>query len=133
MWGRDVVASPGVVAVRQNLNMLVDGGRPAADLSVGAWGATLGGVSATWRSGLGVDAVGNLIYVGGPSLLPSDLAQLLIDAGCVRAMELDINPQWVTFSSYVGGQGTALLSSMAYGPTHFLSPSGRDFVAVFAP
>jgi hypothetical protein len=132
LWGRDAAASPNVVAVRQNLGLLIDGGRAAADLSPGSWGATLGGVAATWRSGLGVDAAGNLIYAGGPSLLPSDLAQVLLAAGCVRAMQLDINPQWVTFSSYSGGQGVALLPSMNYGPGHFLSPSDRDFIAVFA-
>jgi hypothetical protein len=121
------------VAVRQNLTLLIDGGTAAANLSPGAWGTTLGGVAATWRSGLGVDAQGNLVYAGGPGLLPGDLAQVLLDAGCVRAMQLDINPQWVTFSTYSGGQGTPLLSSMNYGPGHFLSPSSRDFVAVFAP
>ena len=60
-----------VASVRQNLSMLVDGGQ---NLAAGdpndtqRWGATLGGRVYVWRSGVGVDAHGNLIYVGGPAL-----------------------------------------------------------------
>jgi hypothetical protein len=136
-WGRDVTMTPDVVSVRQNLHLLVDGGAPA-NLSSG-WGATLGGGSNVWRSAVGVDAPGNLIYAAGPSLDPGGLAHVLVAAGCVRAMELDINPMWVSLSTYVPVplappdqvQGTTLLSGMNYGPTHWLEPSSRDFVAVF--
>jgi hypothetical protein len=137
LWGRDVSLAPDVVSVRQNLRLLVDGGAPT-NLGSG-WGATLGGGISVWRSGLGVDASGNLIYAGGPALTPSGLADVLVAAGCVRAMELDINPQWVSFSSYAPVvfapadqvQGTPVLASMNYGPTHWLQPSSRDFIAVF--
>jgi hypothetical protein len=131
MFGRDVSLTTDVVAVRQNLGLLVDGG---ANLSNGgAWGAVLGGGSYTWRSGVGVDAAGNLLYAGGPSLDAAALAQVLIQAGAVRAMELDINPQWVTFSYYSGpsGSGADLVAGMNYGPGHWLSGSSRDFFAVF--
>ncbi len=137
VWGRDVTLTPDVVSVRQNLHLLVDGGAPA---NLGSsWGATLGGGSAVWRSAVGVDAAGDLIYAGGPGLDPAGLANVLVAAGCVRAMELDINPQWVSFSTYVAAplappdqvQGTPLLAGMNYGPTHWLEPSSRDFLAVF--
>jgi hypothetical protein len=136
-WGRDVTLTPDVVSVRQNLHLLVDGGAPA-NLGSG-WGATLGGGSNVWRSAVGVDGGGNLIYAGGPALDPAGLAHVLVGAGCVRAMELDINPQWVSMSTYVPVpfapsdqvQGTPLLSGMNYGPTHWLEPSSRDFLAVF--
>ncbi|TMM14943.1 MAG: hypothetical protein E6G01_11525 [Actinobacteria bacterium] len=98
VWGRDVTLTPDVVSVRQNLHPLVDGGAPA---NLGSsWGATLGGGSNVWRSAVGVDAGGNLIYAAGPALDPAGLANVLVAAGCVRAMELDINPQWVSFSTY---------------------------------
>jgi hypothetical protein len=137
LWGRDVGPAPDVVSVRQNLHLLVDGGAPA---NLGnSWGATLGGGTNVWRSAVGVDAGGNLIYAGGPALSPSGLADVLVAAGCVRAMELDINPQWVSFSTYAPVplappdqvQGTLLLTGMNYGPTHWLEPSSRDFFAVF--
>jgi hypothetical protein len=131
LWGRDASLTPDVVAVRQNLGLLVDGGANLA--ASGYWGATLGGVRYTWRSGLGVDASGNLLYCGGPGLDGSSLAQVLIQAGAVRAMELDINPQWVSFSYYGGpGPGADLLPGMVYGPSHWLTGSARDFVAVVA-
>jgi hypothetical protein len=120
-----------VVEVRQNLGLLVDG---SANLSsTGYWGAVLGGGIYTWRSGLGVDSTGNLVYAAGPGLDAASLAQVLIQTGAVRAMELDINPQWVAFSYYSGpGSSTDLLSGMYYGPGHWLSGSSRDFFAVFA-
>ena len=97
---------PNVASVRQNLSMLVDG---AQNLAAGdpndthRWGATLGGRVYVWRSGVGVDARGNLIYVGGPALNIGTLADVLIRAGAVRAMELDINTAWVSYFTYTGG------------------------------
>ncbi len=141
MWGRDVGLSPDVASVRQNLNLLVDGGRPAADLSIPAWGAVIYGIASTWRSGIGTDRYGNLIYVGGPNLLPSDLAHLLLVAGAVEAMELDINPQWVTLSTYATAPGQAnpavvtgqnLIGGMYFGPDRFITSSERDFLATLA-
>jgi hypothetical protein len=135
-WGRDVVMDSSVAAVRQNLHLLVDGGVPAADAgAVGSWGATLGGVVQTWRSGVGVTGTGDLVYVGGPSLDPASLAHLLIEAGAVRAMELDINPAWVSFATYshpaTGIAGTNLLAGMNPSPLRYLSADSRDFFAVF--
>ncbi|HSS09324.1 MAG TPA: hypothetical protein VLL25_05540, partial [Acidimicrobiales bacterium] len=104
LWGRDVSLTLDVVSVRQNLGLLVDGG---ANLSgAGSWGATLHNVRDTWRSGLGVDAAGSLLYAAGPGLDAFSLAQVLIQAGAVRAMELDINPAFVGFA-YYAAQGSA--------------------------
>ena len=140
-WGRDVTPGPSVVAVRQNLDLLVDGGVSAPTVtSPGLWGAVLGGGILTWRSGVGVTAAGDLIYVGGPSLDPAALARLLVAAGAVRAMELDINHEWVSFATFThpGGAGsgapvgTNLLPDMYFAPNHYLAPFSRDFFAVFA-
>jgi hypothetical protein len=130
LWGRDVSLTPDVVSVRQNLGLLVD---HAANLSgTASWGATLRHVNYTWRSGLGVDAAGNLLYAAGPGLDASSLAQVLIRAGAVTAMELDINPAFVGFAFYSpSGGGTDLVSGMAYPPGHWLAGSARDFIAIF--
>ena len=93
-WGRDVTMTPDVVSVRQNLDLLVDNGQPVAGLNASDtthWGQTLGSEVYVWRSGLGITANGALVYVGGPGLNITDLANLLVRAGAVRAMELDIN------------------------------------------
>jgi hypothetical protein len=139
MWGRDFTLTPNIASVRQNLTLLVDGGRPAANVGVGGdWGAVIGGVGNTWRSAVGVDRYGHLIYVAGPDLLPTNLASLLIAAGAVEGMEMDINPQWPIFATYVTAPGQTnpavvtganLLGGMAFPPSRFLTPSDRDFFA----
>jgi hypothetical protein len=139
MWGRDATTDPHVVAVRQNLRLLIDGGKLASDLSPQSWGAVFGGGPTTWRSGLGIDAHGHLIYVVGPGLLPSDLANLLLAAGATRAMQLDIN-RVVSFSTFTTATaspsqplaGVNLLPTINFAPTRYLQPSARDFIAVFA-
>ena len=106
-WPRDVDPNKEVVALRQNLGVLVDGGAPTpAAGSPGNWGASVSGV-ATMRGGVGVDANGALVWAGG-RLSPQDLANALVAAGAVRGMQLDINPDWVNFNSYdVGPDGVA--------------------------
>jgi hypothetical protein len=141
-WGRDVTLGPAVAAVRQNLTLLVDHGQPAATvLDSGQWGAVLGGGVFTWRSGVGVTGAGDLVYAGGPYLDPALLARLLVAAGAVRAMELDINPEWVSFSTFAhaGGVvghsligGANLLAGMYFPPGHYFQPFSRDFFALFA-
>ncbi|MHB8328453.1 MAG: hypothetical protein ACYDD6_02290, partial [Acidimicrobiales bacterium] len=78
-WGSDVSMSPDVVAVRQNLHLLVDKGAAVAGLEATdttQWGATLGNQVYVFRSGLGATAQGALVYVGGPGLNITTLADL---------------------------------------------------------
>lgn len=142
-WGRDVSMTPEVVAVRQNLDLLVDNGAvvPAAyNASASEWGATLGNADYVWRSALGVTADGALVYVGGPGLDIVDLANILVRAGAVRAMELDINTDWVNYSVYrpaatnapaSAANGTELLPAMTGTPgRYFESWWARDFITM---
>jgi hypothetical protein len=138
-WGRDVSMTPDVKAVRQNLWLLVDhgelSGRLTADPSA-AWGATVGGGVLVWRSGLGVTRDGALVYVDGPGLSATSLAQLLRHAGCVRAMELDINMDWTNAYYYSNAQTTTgfaahpLLSDQYRPPSRYTVPDERDFFAM---
>jgi hypothetical protein len=131
-WGRDNDPNKQVVAVRQNLPLLVDGGRPTPESgNVGAWGASVAG-PATMRSAVGVDANGALLWAGG-RITPADLANAMVAAGAVRAMQMDINPDWVNFNSYdVGGDGVAHGNGLfgATGADRYLYPDARDFVVV---
>jgi hypothetical protein len=137
--------SPDVVSVRQNLNLLVDGGHvvPAAySGSPAVWGRTLHGADYVWRSGIGITANGALVYVGGPGLNLVDLGNLLVDAGAVRAMELDINTDWVNFNTYrpptpagpaAASNGTDLVPGMTGGPGRYFEPWwARDFITMSA-
>jgi hypothetical protein len=140
VWGRDDNMSPAVTAVRQNLDLLVDDGAVVAGLdnaNNGVWGGTVGNKIYVWRSGVGVDAHGNLIYVAGPGLNVGTLAELLRRAGSVRAMELDINTWWITFTSFIPVAGasprpTNLLPTMVRNPDRYLQSGTRDFVEIDA-
>jgi Phosphodiester glycosidase len=124
------------VFARQNLPLIVAGGRLNPGLSDGPeWGATLGNAVRVWRSGVGIDARGNLLYAAADLQTASSLAQILQRAGAVRAMELDINSEWVTFNFYGGWDAAAparLLPGMTRDATRYLTPDDRDFFAVYA-
>lgn len=144
-WGSDVTMGPGVVSVRQNLVPLVAGGQPtpAAQSSDWlAWGSTIGNGPGVWRSGVGVTADGALVYAAGTNLDPLQLAQLLVAAGAIRGMELDINPDWTVLATYqpasptglaAPANGAALVAGMVQGPwTFFEAWWARDFVTLSA-
>jgi hypothetical protein len=95
-WGRDVAMTPQVSVVRQNLDLIVDGGRSmVASGDKFQWGATTHGESYAWRSALGQRADGSLVYIGSPGLSAATMASTLVKAGVVRAMVLDMNNWWV--------------------------------------
>jgi hypothetical protein len=138
MWGRDFSMSPRVKSVRQNLKLLVDGGKlaPNVDSAVSSsWGATLGGGLYVWRSGIGVTAEGDFVYVIGDSLSARTLAEIMVRAGVVRGMQLDINRWWVSYMWYEA-QPSGLLQ--ARKPVQYPRPvnryqveASRDFFAVY--
>jgi hypothetical protein len=128
-----------VVAVRQNLDLLVDGGRLSSQVDAAnthAWGVTVGNAAYVWRSAVGVRPDGSLVYVAGNALSVASLGRIILAAGAVRAMELDINRDWTSFMTYTHAPGGAvsprLLTSDEHpNPYRYLSPSSRDFVAVY--
>jgi hypothetical protein len=138
-WNSEVRMSPSVASVRQNLVMLVDNGQvnPQCGTGGGAqWGATIGNAAYIDRSGFGVTASGAEVYVGGPALSVCTLGKILQDAGVVRGMELDINPDWITgvyYHDQAGGHavGYQLYPGQRPSPSHYLSPSTRDWYAWF--
>jgi hypothetical protein len=135
-WPGGASVPAGVRFARQNLPLIVEGGQPNPNLSDGpVWGATLGNAVRVWRSGIGIDATGNLIYAAASDQTVGSLAGILIRAGAVRAMQLDINSYWVTFIAYAqrfAGAPSSLLPGMTRGPERYLSPDDRDFFAVYA-
>lgn len=137
-WGRDMTMSPSVVAVRQNLHLIVDGGAAApgiADAS-GPWGVSKNQRQFTWRSGLGIDAHGNLLYVAGDGMTLKMLTAALVSAKAVRAVELDMHTNMVFFARWmpIGRQGPVspakLLPAMPSRAERYLTPDQRDFFYV---
>jgi hypothetical protein len=141
VWGSTVAMTPDVVGVRQNLHLIVQNGEVPASVDYNvesSWGATLGGGYYVWRSGIGITPDGRIIFVYGPSLDVRELADLLKQAGSVTAMELDINPDWMSFMYYLPGHNPAdptpvnLLPDQLQPADRYYSPANRDFTAVFA-
>jgi Phosphodiester glycosidase len=135
-WTGGPQPGPSVLFARQNLPLILENGQLNPNLSDGSlWGATLGNAIRVWRSGLGVDARGDLLYAAADNQTAESLALILQHAGALRAMELDINSEWVTFNFY-GAPGASdpskLLPGMSREATRYLEPDDRDFFAVFA-
>ena len=135
------VPAPGrpVASVRQNLTLLLDHGRAASSVGCDScWGATLGGVSDPARSALGTTDDGRLIWAGGENLTVAQLTDALTAAHVARAVELDINPEWVAGYLYGhrGGHGSLAPIPIVDGqqgiPGQFLAPWSRDFFTVVA-
>ena len=135
---RQGVPQPGkrIVSVRQNLNLLIDHGRAAEDLGCveACWGATDEGLTYVARSGLGITGTGRLVWAAGMHLSPAELAYALVGAGARRAVELDINPEWVAGFMYVhGGSGprpVGMVPGQGAIVGGLLHPYGRDFFTV---
>jgi hypothetical protein len=145
-WGSEVTMTPEVSAVLQNLVLMVDHGQVSAaatynDASI--WGSTLGAATVVARSGIGVTADGALVYVAGPALTARTLAESLQRAGAVRAMTLDINPEWVTFNFFSHPDAanmsqivpSSLYPQMQRPADRYLGPTreSRDFFTVSIP
>jgi hypothetical protein len=125
-----------VVMARQNLTLLVQGGKVLPGTAVPTrWGLTLHGAPEVWRSALGLDKDGNLIYLAAPDQTAASLAALMVQVHAVTAMQLDINPEWPIFATY-GARGGASPALDVANPnqiaSRFLYPSTKDFFAVYA-
>ncbi len=138
-WGRDLTMDRHVRAVRQNLGLVIDQGRPVpglADNGHGRWGSARNQLQFTWRSGLGTDSGGDLIYVAGSGLTLRTLAAAMVQAGVQRGMELDIHTHMVAFSSWRPGPTartatpTRLLPNLPVRADRYLSADQRDFFYV---
>ncbi len=134
-WHGGPSPGPKVAFARQSLPLIIDRGRlsPALNDST-RWGFTLGNAVRVWRTGIGIDRRGNLIYAAADYQTVTTLAEILKRAGAVRAMELDINPEWPTLNTYRHRHGllpTMIVPNYQQAPTRYLVPDDRDFFAVY--
>jgi len=134
-WQGGAVAGPDIAFARQSLPLIVDNRRlnPALNDS-SQWGFTLGNAVRVWRTGAGIDRHGNLIYAAADYQTVTSLARILQRAGAVRAMQLDINPEWPTLITYShrGGLGPVrVVPNYQQSVGRYLVPDDRDFFAVY--
>jgi hypothetical protein len=134
-WNGGAAPGPAIAWARQSLPLIINHGRLSPKLNDStAWGYTLGNAVRVWRTGVGIDRRGNLIYAAADYQTVTTLARILLRAGAVRAMELDINPEWPTLITYRHHHGllpTKVVPNYQQPATRYLVPDDRDFFAVF--
>jgi hypothetical protein len=132
-----------IAQARQNISMIVKDGvsQVKSPELHNAWGWVWNGVGINNndvpRSGVGIRADGTVVWVLGNKLNATNLASLLVRAGSVRAMVLDMNKGYSNGYFYgpyhtVKSIGSKINPSMVGEPSRFWQTSQRDFVAVFA-
>jgi hypothetical protein len=137
-WGVDILASPNMVAWRQNGPLIIHNGAinpHTADTAPLDWGYTVKGAVAVWRSSLGINRDGTILYyAAGPNLTLPSLATAMSKTGATQAMQLDINNYWVHFDSihFDGYRAipTHLVPGMKGGIGRYLLGYTRDFFYV---
>jgi len=134
-WNGGPNAGPQIAFARQSLPLIIQNGQlnPALNDS-SQWGYTLGNAVRVWRTGVGIDRRGNLIYAAADYQTVITLARILQHAGAIRAMQLDINPEWpslITYSHHGGLGPTKIVPNPMQPTTRYLVPDDRDFFAVY--
>jgi phosphodiester glycosidase len=134
-WNGGTNAGPNVAFARQSLPLIIDHGRlsPALNDST-QWGYTLGNAVRVWRTGVGIDRRGNILYAAANDQTVTTLARILQRAGAVRAMQFDINPEWPTLITYFHYHGlipVKVVPNVQQPSTRYLVPDDRDFFAVY--
>ena len=144
VYGTDLTNDGSWVSLRQNLPLVVDGGKEVVSIARERgnahvyWGDNFGRVVLDLRSALCIRTDGLMMYAVVGSVDINGLASVLVGAHCNRAMELDINgrwPQFLTFDQPGRPSRTpiALDSRMAHLDRYLTVGSSKDFIAVFDP
>jgi hypothetical protein len=134
-WSRSSNPRRNIAWTRQSLPPIVWNGKlnPNLDNSL-KWGEALGGSIRVWRTGVGIDRRGNLIFVAADGQTVTSLARVLKHVGAVRAMQFDINPFWHTLITYAHHRGlhpTMVEPQPNHTAGRYLTPDDRDFFAVY--
>lgn len=134
-WSGGTSPPASVAWARQSLPPIIWNGRLSPALNNSSeWGLTLGNAVRVWRTGVGLDRRGNVLYAAANDQTVVTLARILQRAGAVRAMQFDINPEWPTLITYAHHRGlvpTEVVPNPMQPPTRYLVPDDRDFVAVY--
>jgi hypothetical protein len=134
-WRGATSPGPNIAFARQSLPLIIDHGKLSPLLNDSTqWGYTLGNAVRVWRTGIGIDRRGNIIYAAADYQTVTTLAEILKRAGAVRAMQLDINPEWPTLITYRHHHGlvpTKVVPNYQQPATRYLVPDDRDFFAVY--
>jgi len=136
IWHGGVVTSKRVAWARQSLPPIVWNGKLNPNLNDSKeWGETIGNSVRVWRTGVGIDRRGNLMFAVADDQTVESLARLLLHAGAYRAMQFDINSFWHTLITYnhstPGLHPTLVEPQPNHTAERYLTPDDRDFFAVY--
>ena len=137
--GADIVDDGSWASLRQNLILIVDGGvsQVHRGLVEGVWwGADYGREVYVARSAICELPDGRIAYLMVAKVNADQLAQALINVGCVQAMQMDINGDWPQFDVYAhnldGSLDPYFVDQRMSGNTHrSLEGSTKEFFAFF--
>ncbi|MCU1391766.1 MAG: hypothetical protein JWM34_194 [Ilumatobacteraceae bacterium] len=137
--GRDLSDDGSWISLRQNLVLMVDHGQSQVERGIQEgvwWGADYGNAVYVLRSAVCQLADGRLAYVVVGQVDATQLADSLINVGCVEAMQMDINGSWPAFFTYsrasAGSTASHFLDSRMGGdPNRYLTSSTKEFFAFF--
>lgn len=132
-----------IAATRQNLKLIVENGISRVPKSEphNSWGWVWNGTGINnndvQRTGVGIRSDGTVVWVMGANLNATNLANLLIRAGAIRAIALDMNKGFA--NGYLYGPyhtktkvGGIIDPNVTQWPGRFWGNAQRDFIAVFA-
>jgi hypothetical protein len=134
-WTGGPNAASTVAFARQSLPQIIQDGRLSPALNDSSqWGFTLGNAVRVWRTGVGIDRRGNVIYAAANDQTVITLARILQRAGATQAMQFDINPEWptlITYRHHYGLQPTKVVPNVQQPATRYLVSDDRDFFTVY--
>lgn len=136
-FGRDIFDDGTYISLRQNLPLLVDNGVANVQRNSATWwGGDFDDVIFVIRSAVCLRADGRLMYGVVAKVDAELLATSLVEMGCARAMQLDINGTWPTFQTFVveddgKKHGVFVDTRMSGNRDRYIDGSTREFVALF--
>ena len=137
--GTDIVDDGSWASLRQNLILIVDGGVSQVQRGIAEgvwWGADFGREVYVARSAICELADGRVAYLMVDDVNAEQLAQTLVNVGCVQAIQMDINGGWPQFNVYVHNlDGTLdphfVDQRMSGNRYRYLTGSTKEFFAFF--
>ncbi len=137
--GREILDDGSWVSIRQNLKLMVDGGVSTVNTPATSgvwWGADFGREVYVNRSAVCELADGRLAYLLVGKVDAAQMAQSLVNVGCVKAVQLDINGTWPNFFTFVHNadgslQPVFLDRRMGSNTYRYLRKSAKEFFAFF--
>ncbi len=137
--GRDLFDDGSWISLRQNLVLIVDGGQSQVQHGIDEgvwWGADYGNKVYVPRSAVCELADGRIAYAIVGNVDATQLAESLINLGCVKAMQMDINGTWPVFFTFTRGADGSVAAHfldkrMGGSPDRYLTGSTKEFFAFF--